>query len=76
MEQCQAKSKRTKNQCQCYAMKGMRVCYHHGGRLGSKKTRRARRLAVLKHGFFTHEAIQERKETRQLIKAIAGSLGG
>jgi hypothetical protein len=32
MTQCKAKSKRTGQQCQQYAMHGKSVCYHHGGK--------------------------------------------
>jgi hypothetical protein len=69
MNQCQAKSKRSQKQCLNWAVQGMRTCHMHGGKLGGKKARRARRLAVLKHGFFTKEAIEERKEVRALIKS-------
>jgi len=31
MTQCKAKSKQTGERCRCNAMKGMEVCYHHGG---------------------------------------------
>ena len=68
MRQCKAKSKRSQKQCQNPAMKSMEVCYHYGGVLDSKKARRARRKAVLKHGFFTQEALEERKEFSKLIK--------
>jgi len=32
MTQCKAKSKQTGERCRCNAMKGMEVCYHHGGK--------------------------------------------
>lgn len=31
-KQCTAMSKRTGNPCEAWAVEGMRVCYHHGGR--------------------------------------------
>ena len=68
MKQCKAKSKRTGKQCQAYAMHNMDVCYHHGGKLGSKKAREARRQASLRHGFYTKEAVAERKKIVRLIK--------
>jgi len=74
MKQCKAKSKRTGKRCQAYAMKNMSVCYHHGGKLGSKKAREAKRLAALKHGFYTKESMVERKKTLAVINAIKKSL--
>jgi len=68
MKQCKAKSKRTGEQCKNYAVKGMNVCHMHGGKLGGKKAREARRLAALKHGFYTKEAIDERKNIVRFIK--------
>ena len=35
MVQCTAKSKRTGKRCKAKAMRGKRVCYHHGGRTPS-----------------------------------------
>ena len=72
--QCQAKSKRTGKRCRAFAMRGMRVCYHHGGKLGSKKAQRARLLAVFKHGMYTKEAIVERKMVSKMIKDSRQSL--
>ena len=40
----------------------------HGGIIGGKKAQKARKKAVTKHGFFSQEAIQERKQLSQLIK--------
>lgn len=74
MKQCKAKSKRTGKQCQATAMRDMEVCYHHGGRLGNKRAREARRLAVLKHGFYTKEAIEERKQLTDFLRDTKNSL--
>ncbi|KKN14877.1 hypothetical protein LCGC14_0991660 [marine sediment metagenome] len=77
MKQCKAKSKRTDKRCKAYVVKGMEVCYYHGGKLGSTKARRARRQAALRHGFYTKENIAERKalvafmrETKGMLKEI------
>ena len=74
MVQCKAKSKRSQERCKNHATRGMKVCRFHGGILGGKKAQRARRLAPLKHGFFTKEAIAERKKTTELLKSIRNSL--
>ena len=68
MVQCKAKSKRSQERCKNHATRGMKVCRFHGGILGGKKAQRARRLAPLKHGFFTKEAIQERKLVSKLFR--------
>jgi len=68
MRQCKAKSKRSQKRCKNPAMKGMKVCYHHGGCLGSKKARKARIEAPIKHGFYSRKAIDERKQLSKLIK--------
>ena len=76
MKQCKAKSKRTGKQCQAYAMHNMDVCYHHGGKLGSKKAREARRQASLRHGFYTKEGIAERKQITSLMQETKNMLEG
>jgi len=70
MVQCQAKSKRSQKQCMNQAIRGMKVCRMHGGTLGRKKAQRARKIAPLKHGFYTKEAITERKQTKELLSNI------
>ena len=49
----------------------------HGGLCTGAKTpegRRKQREANIKHGFYTAEAVLERKETRALIRELNGSL--
>ena len=70
MRQCRAKSKRSKKRCQNPAMKGMEVCYHHGGKLGNRKAKEARRQAVFKHGQYTQEALLHRKQLSLFIKGV------
>ena len=60
---CNAKSKRTKQQCRNPAMKGKNTCLHHGGRSrGSITTAgRARQIAAnTKHGRETRAIRKER----------------
>ncbi len=68
MKQCKAKSKRTGKRCKAYVVKGMEVCYYHGGKVGSTKARNARRKAALRHGFYTKENIAERKELAAFMR--------
>jgi glucans biosynthesis protein len=65
LPRCQATAKSTGKCCGNPAIKGKRVCYIHGGKSpgpprGNKK--------ALKHGFYTAEAIAERRYLRLLIK--------
>lgn len=62
-QRCQAKSKRTKQQCRAPALKGKRVCKTHGGRSTGPKTEAGRlRCAEAKtiHGRETRKARTER----------------
>ena len=62
-QRCQAKSKRTKLQCDAPALKGKRVCKTHGGLSTGPKTKAGRqRCAEVKtiHGRETREARNER----------------
>jgi hypothetical protein len=68
--QCDAKSKRTKQQCRNPAMKGKNTCLHHGGRSrGSITTAgRARQIAAnTKHG---NETRAKRAEYRAKMKEL------
>ena len=61
--QCDAKSKRTKQQCRNPAMKGRNTCLHHGGRSRGSTTTdgRARQIAAnTKHGNETRAIREER----------------
>ena len=60
---CNAKSKRTKQQCRNPAMKGKNTCLHHGGRSRGSTTTdgRARQIAAnTKHGNETRAIREER----------------
>ena len=49
------------------AVKGKRRCRMHGGAEGSGAPKGNKN--ALKHGLYTREAIEERRQLRQLIKA-------
>ena len=67
---CHARSRRTLNQCRNAAMKGKRVCRHHGGLAGAPKGNRN----ALKHGRYTAEAIALRREFRELMRQASAIL--
>jgi hypothetical protein len=65
LPRCQATAKSTGMRCGNPAMKGKRVCYIHGGKSpGPPKNN----INALKHGFYTAEAIAERRYIKSLIK--------
>lgn len=71
MGRCIAKSKRSKNRCLKWAVIGRTTCHMHGGTsLGpkSKAGKMKSRLAALKHGSYTKQAIRNEKECRELIR--------
>ena len=74
MPQCQAKSKRTHEQCKNWAIRGMKVCRFHGGILGGKKAQKKRLMAVLKHGNRTKAEIEKRKQITKFLKAQKNAL--
>ena len=47
---CKAKSKRTGQRCRARAVRGMQVCYHHGG-----KSRRGLSHPNFKHGYYSRD---------------------
>ncbi len=56
---CQAKSKRTKNQCGRPALKGKQVCDFHGGKSTGPRTAEGKersRQAHIKSGLYTKES--------------------
>ncbi len=70
---CQARSKRTKNQCGKPALKGKRVCQFHGGRSTGAKTKEGRlRIAHSKtqHGNETRQVRAERSAKSSELSAI------
>ena len=77
---CTAHSKRTHQPCRARAMKGMNVCYHHGG-----KSRRGFVHPNYKHGFYCKKpdlllifAFYQYRETlrKQQTAAIINELMG
>jgi len=68
MQRCRAKSKRSGKRCKNYAIKGYSVCRMHGARGGPKSSegRLRCKAAALKHGFYTEQAILERREMSKI----------
>lgn len=70
---CGAKARTNNHQpCRQPAMANGR-CRLHGGKCTGPKTEEGKiriRIANTKHGFYSKEAIAERRESRELIKAI------
>jgi glucans biosynthesis protein len=62
---CGAKT-RSGTPCRAPAVRGKKRCRMHGGALGSGAPKDNQN--ALKHGRYTKEAIQERKQTRELIR--------
>jgi len=70
MKQCGAKTKQD-TFCQGNVLKNGR-CRLHGGLSTGAKTEagiQRQRIAHLKHGYYTNDAIAQRKQLRQLLKA-------
>ncbi len=70
---CQARSKRTKNQCGKPALKGKRVCQFHGGRSTGAKTKEGRlRIAHSKtqHGNETRKVRVERRNKSAELSSL------
>jgi len=80
-QRCQAKSKRTKQQCTAPALKGKLVCKTHGGRSTGPKTQAGRqRCADAKtiHGRETRSARRARYEKiaeLQMLEEMGRALG-
>lgn len=65
LPRCKATAKSTGRRCGNPAMKNKRVCYLHGGKSpGAPKHNKN----ALKHGFYSAEAIVERRYVRMLLK--------
>ncbi len=72
-KQCQANSKRTKQQCRAPAMRGMQVCKTHGGKSTGPKTIQGRRLcaeAKTIHGNETRKARTERAKAMRRLRVL------
>ena len=68
---CTASSKRTGQRCRAPAVKGWTVCRFHGAGGGGPK---GKRNGMYKHGLFTKEAIQERRELSELLRQARQTL--
>jgi len=69
--QCIAKSKRSKERCLKWAIRGRMTCRMHGGVSSGPKSKVGKhrsRLAVLKHGRYTKKARANEREVRGLIR--------
>ena len=62
---CRARSKRTGKPCQSPAVTGWKVCRHHGAGGGAPK---GERNGNYKTGFFTREAVAERRMLSALLR--------
>ena len=70
---CSARSKRTGERCRAPAVTGWSVCRFHGAGGGGPK---GRRHGNYKHGLFTKEAVQMRRQVSTLLQASRKSLAG
>lgn len=71
MPQCIAKSKRSKKQCQKWAVRGKKTCHMHGGvSTGprSKKGKERASEAAFRHGAYTKKAKQLHRGSMALIR--------
>ncbi len=70
MVQCKAKSKRSKSQCKNNCVIGKSVCRMHGAFAGPKTIEGISRIkeANTKHGKYSKESIQERKDFNKILK--------
>ena len=76
--QCQAKSKRTGQQCKAPAERGKRVCRFHGARSTGARTpegREACAAAKTIHGWETREIRAERKKKLAELRVLGKLLG-
>jgi hypothetical protein len=76
MQRCRAKSKRSGEQCKNYAVKGWSVCRMHGAR-GGPKTKKGKfrcKTAPLKHGYYCKEAIEERRQNKNMMEKAKETL--
>ena len=70
---CQAKSKRTKQQCRSPAIRGKRVCKAHGGRSTGPRTQQGRNLcgaAKALHGRETRAIRAKRQQALAELKLL------
>ena len=70
---CHARSKRTGKPCRAPAVRGYKVCRMHGARGGAPRGNKN----AMKHGYYSEQAIQQRKAVAELIRRsreIVGSM--
>lgn len=70
---CKAKSKRSGVQCKSPAVSGWKVCRMHGAGGGAPK---GKANGKYRHGLRTAEAAEERRNARQLIRAVRALCDG
>ncbi len=77
--QCKAKSKQTGKRCKNFAVKGKTVCRFHGGLSTGPKTGEGKqriKKALTKHGFYSAEALEERRQFREDVDLMKEELRG
>jgi hypothetical protein len=62
---CKARSKQSGQKCQGFCVKGFSVCRMHGAR---SNPRRGREHGRYKSGYYTHEAVADRKIITELLR--------
>ena len=67
---CQAKSKRTKQQCRSPAIRGKRVCRIHGGRSTGPRTQQGRNLCGAAKTLHGHETRAIRAKRQQALAKL------
>ena len=67
---CQAKSKRTKQQCRSPAIRGKRVCRIHGGKSTGPKTEQGRNLCAAALTIHGRETRQKRARRQQALAEL------
>ena len=70
---CTAKAKSTGFRCNAPAVRGRNVCRCHGARGGAP---RGLRHGLYRHGLYTVEAVEARREMRALFMAAREMLAG
>lgn len=70
---CTAKAKSTGMRCEAPAVRGRKVCRCHGARGGAPK---GAGNGLYRHGLYTAEAIEARREMRALFMAAREMLAG
>lgn len=74
---CKAMSKRSGEQCKKPAMRGKAVCDFHGGRSTGPKTAKGKdrqRIAVLKTGNYTKEAMEDRARSMRVLHGLEDAM--